>query len=329
MAQGTPEGYTSYQAAFEDLMEFGGAISTPFEMVAMLFHVRRARGKDSDAHSQKQATEGIYSASQKRWICGPVGMSRAMWKRVNAALAAKGFLLRTRRTNKFGKDDPTEYALNWLAISRAIENWKRETTPRVATAEPLGRPAPPLRVATTEPVSGYSVATPVATTEPHIPDRIRVATAEPHLSQSQSLTSKVSHFTRACGVVRNAIEHATKDIVQDDRLIYAILEHGCRTDLPPAAQARCIEWLIYDRKAVGYQPGAGLVLRIVREDSVAWARENGPLVFRLQMEAREEGWSPQVLREEAGRQLALGAAFKMPSTSERLQPAGKAKNQTA
>jgi hypothetical protein len=159
-------------------------------------------------------------------------------------------------------------------------------------------------------------------------DRIRVPHSETHLSQSQNLTSKVSHFARACDAIRNAIEHATQEIVQDDRLIYAILEHGCRNDLPPAAQARCIEWLVYDRKAEGYQARAGLVLRIVREDSVTWAKENGSLVFRLQMEARAEGWSPEIMREEAGAQLAQGAAFKIPSSSEKLQH-GKARNQTA
>lgn len=126
-----PQGYQSNYTAILDLIRFGFAIWSASQMAVLLYHAERstAIGKDADQHSQRQATEGIYSARQLRWIRGPAGVSLATWKRANAELEQtmerpEGVLKRTRHENQFGKDDPTEYEIDWPAIKKALLKWQ-------------------------------------------------------------------------------------------------------------------------------------------------------------------------------------------------------------
>jgi hypothetical protein len=128
-----PPGYESNAAAMDKLIKFGGGIWTPSQMMALLYHAERstAVGKDADQHSESQATEGIYSIQQLRWIRGPSGLSRSTWHRVNGELAQTeerphGVLRKILRTDRFGGADSTEYCLDWLEIKSAIEHWERE-----------------------------------------------------------------------------------------------------------------------------------------------------------------------------------------------------------
>jgi hypothetical protein len=112
-------------------------------------------------------------------------------------------------------------------------------------------------------------------------------------------------------MIRAAIDEVTGgERIHDGQLVPDIFEHGRQNDLPPAAIVRFIHWEIYELRVM---PGAkkinaGLVRTIVKEQMVAWAKNNGTLIHRLQMEYRQE--------EERDR-LALATQSKPPLTSKR------------
>ena len=142
-----PPGYGSNYAAIVQLIKFGYAIWTPAQMAVLLFHAERstAIGKDCDQHSETQATNGIYSHHALQWIRGPAGVGRSTWHRANAELETtaknpSGVLRRSRQTNRHGRDDATEWAIDWHAVKAQIEKWK-EDTPRPVTKSPGRKPA--------------------------------------------------------------------------------------------------------------------------------------------------------------------------------------------
>jgi hypothetical protein len=99
-------------------------------MAVLLFHAERSTwyGKETDQHSQGQAISGVYSKKAARWIRGPAGVSRASWKRLNAELATEGGPIRRfRRTDAKTGNAPTEYAIDWLAIRSAIDQFRSHT----------------------------------------------------------------------------------------------------------------------------------------------------------------------------------------------------------
>jgi hypothetical protein len=319
MAQGTPDGYTSQsQGSFVVGQEFN-----PYKLftgICIPEAIVRHRGLSDGAKLAYGRLARYAGANGDAFpavgtLADEIGKSLKQARRHLHELEAQKFIAMVPSVGR-----PNEYRFLWHEI------FESTGTPRAAGPLPdLGgvktpqgknlRPPPPLPDLGVPPLPDLGV--------PPLPD---LGGEESQCKESQE--KRVSLFARACETIRAAVEHATGEPIHDDRLIYAMLEHGCGNDLPPAAQARCIEWLIYDRRAQGYRAKAGLALNIVREESVRWAKENGPLIFRLQMEARESGWSPEAMREEAGPQLALGAAFKIPSTSEKF-PTAKTKKQTA
>lgn len=307
MALGTPEGYTSYQAALNELMDFGWSIWTPAEMMALGFHARRARDRASDAHSVKQAVDGIRSRDGSRMVCGGSGLSRSGWKRANHTLERSGDLTQTRQTNRYGKYDSNEYTLNWASISAKIEQFKKSEGLKKRT-----------RWVQPEPIMGSQRTHPPVHSEPIDMDRIRSVHPEPHLSQSQNQTLKVGHLAYACEMIRGAIYEATGEHVRQDRLIFAILDFGQDNGLAPKALVRFILWRVYDRRSAGYHVSPGLVLEMVRKESVGWARDNAEFVHRVQMEAEEETL-----------QLQLEAPYRKPSSSEMIEATPKTRGQTA
>lgn len=104
------------------LMEFGWGIWTPYEMAALSFHARAELGQY--LYSTREAVEGIPWVDGSRLNCGPCGLSRTTWHRVNSQLEKAGVLTQTRRTSNSGASEKTGFAILWGAVAGKIENYR-------------------------------------------------------------------------------------------------------------------------------------------------------------------------------------------------------------
>ncbi len=137
-----PHGFRNNYAALVYLVRFGFELWTPEEMAVLLFHAERSTlyGWESDQHSQAQAQNGIYSRKRGQWIRGGAGVSRATWNRVNARLSVddahaadpKRVIRRARRHDGQGGNAPTQYALDWFLVRKAISAHIEAKTAEIA-----------------------------------------------------------------------------------------------------------------------------------------------------------------------------------------------------
>jgi hypothetical protein len=303
MAQGAPEGYTSHCAARDHLDQFWAAICTLPEYAALVFHIERSRYKESDAHSQDQAVNGIRSKDGTRLLRAGAGLSLATWKRANAALEKRGFLQRTRHENRHGKYDPTEYKVLWVAIKTAIENCQSIGSERA------------IPMAQGEPIIGSERAIPMAQGEPIGMNRIPLAQKEPHVSQSQSLDLKSVTVRARAREIAAVVAAATGEEVRSDRLLIEIVEAEEKERLPKVVLERFIHECAYERRAAGRRTNPGFVHKVVQEDFARWTEkfENRNFIERVLREEQREAELAEIERKDIAGKLseqAKGAGAK-------------------
>ena len=322
MAQTAPAGYQSNYSAILDLIRFGYGIWSPAQMAALLFHAERStvHGREADQHSANQATDGIYSVRTFDWVRGPSGLSKTTWCRVNIELLIDpeksetektGVLRKIRRTNRYGKDDATEYALDWHAIKRRIGAWKEQRS----NPENYGVECPNLGHSkgeeTEKGVSQFGTlkrrrngkgCVPIWDTQcpnlGHTPQPVEAPTPGSsgecpnlgHTVKSKSLLTKVSTprapENPSAAAVAYAIEEASGER-PTDRLTNSILQTAERLRLPAPAIVRWIHDKCHEVRSRGYPLRAGLLDNAAKTELIGWCKSNRRFLERVQMDAEQ------------------------------------------
>lgn len=319
MERTAPPGYPHNFAAILDLIRYGYAIWTPSQMAALLYHAERstATGKAADQHSEDQSTSGIYSAQQMAWVRGPSGISKTTWHRVNGELAIDaddpqrtphGVLRKIRRTNRYGKADPTEYSLVWPAITREIQAWKERASrdrselqeefdsPNLGESkgEETGKGLSQSRRVTLpiqeshSPNPGESPQ-PVAEQtpgswgdSPNLGDTVKSKSLFTTVGQSQRARENPSALAIACAIEEASGERPT------DLLTNSILQTAGRLRLPLPVIVRWIHDKCHEVRARGYPLRAGLLDGAAKTELIGWCKSNRRFVERVQMEIDRE-----------------------------------------
>jgi putative DNA primase/helicase len=126
----TPPGYASAYDALMDVLRFAADLP---EFLVLLFHIERslAYGKASDCSSLSQMVDGVASRELNAWIRKGCGLGKAAVTRANKALARsdRQLLFIRRRSSPALGNEPTEYEVNWPAVSRYIAERKQQPIP--------------------------------------------------------------------------------------------------------------------------------------------------------------------------------------------------------
>lgn len=312
MAQTAPPGYQSNYSAILDLIRYGYGIWSPSQMAALLFHAERstANGREADQHSANQATDGIYSVRTLGWVRGPAGLSKSTWCKVNGELvidpekpetAATGVLRRIRRTNHFGKDDATEYSLDWGAIKRRIQTWKEQRRNQAYSEVECPNFGHSKGEETGKGVSGFGALS-VLNSDTQCPDSGHspqpVEGSTPgswgecpdfgHTVKSKSLPTEVGQSQRArenpsAAAIACAIEEASNER-PTDRLTNSILQTAERLRLPLPVTVRWIHDKCHEVRARGYPLRAGLLADAAKTELIGWCKSNRHFVDRVRMD---------------------------------------------
>jgi len=136
----TPEGYDDTLSALLDVIRFTAALPG-FEVLLFLVERSLGYGKAADCVSISQMVGGVYAPMLGAWIRGGCGQSKASVAKAIRSLVAPDLplLVAKRRSSPERGHEPTEYTVNWHALSQYIADRKRD-------------PAPPLPVRETSPL---------------------------------------------------------------------------------------------------------------------------------------------------------------------------------
>jgi hypothetical protein len=313
MAQTAPAGYQSNYSAILDLIRFGYGIWSLAQMAALLFHAERStvHGREADQHSANQATDGIYSVRTLAWVRGPSGLSAATWYRANNDLTKTGILRRIRRTNRFGKDDATEFELDWTAISRRIVAWKEQkpsdvfgeneslslrdskgeqTEKGVSQPERLKRRTNGKGCLSQRETQSLSLRDSPQHIEPPTTTSWGESLTVRDTVKSKSLLTKVSTPREpenpSAAAVAYAIEEASGER-PTDRLTNSILQTAERLRLPAPAIVRWIHDKCHEVRSRGYPLRAGLLDNAAKTELIGWCKSNRRFLERVQMDAEQ------------------------------------------
>jgi len=315
MAQMAPPGYQSNYSAILELIRYGYGIWTPSQMAALLFHAERstAHGREADQHSANQATEGIYSVRSLSWVRGPSGLSKSTWCRSNNELLidpAKPETLKTGvvrkilRTNRYGKDDPTEFELDWRAIKRRIEAWKEQKRDQLYSEGECPNLGHSKGEETVKGVSeSETLSVPNWDTQclnpGHSPQHVEDPAPGPrgvcpnlgHTVKSKSLVTRVGQSQRArenpsATEIACAIEEASGER-PTDRLTNSILQTAERLRLPLPVIVRWIHDKCHEVRARGYPLRAGLLEGAAKTELISWCKSNTRFVDNVRMQIEQ------------------------------------------
>lgn len=302
-----PEGYDSNYQAIIQLLRFGPAIWTNTEMLVLIFHAERstASGKDSDAHSESQAADGIYSAHSLSWIRGPAGVSRATWYRTNASLERDHQVLQIFRRHRKISD----YRIAWPAVKQRIEEWKTSNRRTAENSLPVAS-----HRETLTPVLASQRETPGSQpeTQEHFSPKDRIPSEcqqklqnleidgsatqanypplashreTPHMTLTLDFDSQVQ--TRKAEVA-TAIQELTGERIHTDRLLETAAAAAMKTHLPAGAITRFFYDKAEDFRRRGYAFTAGLLTRTIAEELIPWITANQRLLAILQTQEIRE-----------------------------------------
>ncbi|MGD0778201.1 MAG: hypothetical protein ABSC05_35905 [Candidatus Solibacter sp.] len=332
--QSGPPGYPSNTAALWHLIRHGPAVWPLHRFAALLFHVERstAYGKDSDQHSQGQATEGIYSHTAERrdggrgrWIRGGAGISRAQLNRANAALLKDGLIHKITRRGKNNAHAATEFIPDWLAIRDALEEHElRKPAPQ---PQPLifqegrhGTSRSPLSQGETRLVShrdkglsqGETHSSGFAVVDSTVSESREREAAAGQAPDTHSLSREEENQSTPAGEVAALIESLYgRPLRPNDAIPGQVLAIAQRVGVPTRALCFFLQDKANELQARNYTITSPLLfVTVTGTDLIPWARANRNII---ESAAREE-------RQAAARAQYAAAPIEIPAAAAQPQP---------